>query len=110
MAQSRQDLAAARLRLERLESDLKLNLERSASELRVAAGAAEVARLEVVAGEGKLKKCETLLEAGRVDPAELNNARMQLLEKRVAAIEAEKVLFECQVGLLETSGSLGALF
>jgi outer membrane protein len=110
VAQSRQDLAAARLRLERLESDLKLSLERSASELRIAAGAAEVARLEVIACEGKLKNCETLLEAGRVDPAELNNARMQLLEKRVAAIEAEKALFECQVGLLQASGSLGALF
>jgi outer membrane protein len=110
VAQSRQDLEAARLRLQRLESDLRLSLERSASGLRIAGGAVEVARLEVAAYEGKLKNSETLLEAGRIDPAELDNARMQLLGKRVAAVEAEKALFDRQVELLRASGSLGTLF
>jgi outer membrane protein len=110
VAQSRQDLEAARLRLQRLESDLRLSLERSASDLRIADGAVEVARLEVAAYEGKLKNSETLLEAGRIDPAELDNACMQLLGKRVAAVEAEKALFDRQVELLQASGSLGTLF
>jgi outer membrane protein len=110
VAESRHDLEAARLRLQRLESDLKLSLERSASALQIAAAAAEVVRLEVAAYEENLKVKEAQFEAGRIDPAEVDNARAQLLEKRVAAIEAEKALFERQVELLQASGSLGTLF
>ena len=110
IAQSRQDVEVARLRLQRLKSDLKLSLERSASDLRIASGAAELAHLEVAAYEEKLKVSETLMEAGRIEPGALDAARAQLLEKLAAATEAEKALLERQVALLQATGSLAALF
>ncbi len=110
VAQSRHDAEAARLRLQQLKSDLKLNLERGLSDLRVARGAADLAKLEVTACEEKMQIDESLMEAGRMDPRELENARAQLLEKQTAVIEAERTLFERQVVLLQASGSLATLF
>jgi outer membrane protein len=110
VAQSRHDAEAAKLRLQQLKSDLKLNLERGMSDLRVARGAAELARLEVTACEEKMQINETLMEAGRLEPKDLENARAQLLERQIAVIEAERTLFERQVVLLQASGSLATLF
>jgi len=110
VAQSRHDVEVARQRLLGLKSDLKLSLERRASDLRIASGAVELARLEVAASKEKLQVSETLLEAGRIEPKEMENARAQVLEKQTAAIEAEKALFERQVLLLQASGSLATLF
>jgi outer membrane protein len=110
IAQSRQDAESARLRLQRLQSDLKVNLERGASDLRIARGAVGLAQLEVTASEEKMQLSETLKEAGRIEPKDLESARNQLLEKRAAAIEAERALFERQVVLLQASGTLSSLF
>jgi outer membrane protein len=110
VAQSRHEAEAARQRLLRLKSDLKLNLEKGMSDLRIAGGAVELAQLEVTACKEKLQIDETLLEAGRIEPKELENARAQLLEKQTAVLEAARVLFERQVTLLQASGTLSELF
>ncbi len=110
VAQSRQDVEVARARLQRLKSDLKLSLERSASDLRIAMGAADLARKEVAVYEKNLEISQTLMEAGRIEPTELDKARAQLLEKRAAAIESERVFLERQVALLQTSGLLMTIF
>jgi outer membrane protein len=110
VAQSRHEAEAARQRLLRLKSDLKLNLEKGMSDLRIAGGAVELAQLEVTACKDKLQIDETLLEAGRIEPKELENARAQLLEKQTAVLEAARVLFERQVTLLQASGTLSELF
>lgn len=109
-AQSRHEAEVARQKLVQLKSDLRMSLERSASNLRVAAGAAELARMEVAAFEEKVKISETLAEAGRMDARDLENVRAQLLEKKAAAVEAERALLERQVVLLQASGTLPALF
>ena len=106
VARSRQEVEAARLRLQVVKSDLKMALERDASNLRLARGAAELARLEVQAAEDKLKVSEALAEAGRADARELDLARAEWLGKRLAAVDAQRVLFEREVELLRTSGSL----
>ena len=105
VAQSRSEADAARMRLERLKSDLKMNLERGMSDLRVAGGALELARIEVAAVEEELDVGETLAEAGRIEPRELAGVRTRLLGKRLAAGEAELVQFERQVELLRTIGT-----
>ncbi len=110
VAQSNQEAEAARLRLERIQSDLKASLERSSSDLHIANGATRLAHLEVDEYEENLKMSETLLEAGRIDPAELENARGQMLGKQIAAEEAERTLFERQVALLQASGFLASIF
>ncbi len=110
IAQSRQDTEVARLRVQRMQSDLRMDLEHGISDLRIARGALVLAQLEVTASEEKMRQDETLLEAGRIEPKEVESARSELLGKRAAAIEAEKILFERQVALLQTSGTLGSLF
>jgi outer membrane protein TolC len=110
VAQSNQEAEAAQLRLERIQSDLKASLERSSSDLHIANGATRLAHLEVGEYEENLKMSETLLEAGRIDPAELENARGQMLGKQIAAEEAERTLFERQVALLQASGFLASIF
>ena len=106
VARSRQEVEAARLRLQVMKSDLKMALERDASNLRLARGAAELARLEVLAAEGRLKISEALTEAGRADAKELDLIRAVWLGKRLAAVDAQRVLFEREVALLQTSGLL----
>ncbi len=110
IAQSAQDAEAARLRLQRMQSDLKMNLERDTSDLHIAGGAADLARLEVEAYTEKLKVDETLFEAGRIQEKDMDDARAELLGKQLAAIDADKALFERQVNLLQASGSLAAMF
>jgi outer membrane protein len=110
IAQSRQEAEAARWRLQHLKSDLKLSLDQGVSDMRIASGAAELARLEVEASEEKVKISETLMEAGRINSEELESARAQLLAKRIAAVEAARALFERQVALLQASGALASLF
>ncbi len=110
VAESAQDAEAARLHLQQLQSDLKVGLERTAGDLDGANGLVEVARLEVSAYETKLKEVETQLEAGRAEPSEVDQVRAQLLDKRIAEIEAQRTLFERQVAVLQTSGSLATLF
>jgi outer membrane protein len=110
VAQSRQEVEIARLRLQQLKSDLKLGLEQCLSNLRIATDAVELARIEVEAYEDGLKVKETLMDAGRLESRELDNARAQVLEKRAAAADAERVLLERQVALLQTGGFLASLF
>jgi outer membrane protein len=110
VAQSNQEAEAARLRLQRIQSELKASLERSSSDLHIANGATRLAHLVVDEYEENLKVSETLLEAGRIDPAELEHVRAQVLEKQIAAEDAERTLFERQVALLQASGFLASLF
>jgi outer membrane protein len=107
---ARRDAEIARLRLQKLQSELKANLEKSASALRIAAGAATLARQAVSVYEEKLKVSETRLEAGRADSREVSEARARLLEKQAARIEADRALFERQVELLQLCGSLASMF
>jgi outer membrane protein len=110
LAQSRKDVEIARLQLARLKEDLKLNLERAESAVRIAAGEVELARMQVSVFEQKLRVGEAQIEAGRIEPAELTQTRAQLVEKRAAVVEAERALLEKQVVLLQASGSLISLF
>jgi outer membrane protein len=110
IAQSRHDVEMQRRKLQQLKSDLKMSLERGASDLRIAAGAAEFARLEIAACEEKLKISATLLEAGRIEPQELEAVRTQLLDKQAAALEADRFLLDRQVALLQAAGILHVMF
>jgi outer membrane protein len=110
VAQSRREVDAARLRLQQLESELKIGVERGVSDLRIANGAAELARLEAAAAAEKLRLSETLFEAGRIDARDLDGARAQLLAKRLAAIEAERALLASQAALLQAGGMLADAF
>jgi len=110
IGQSRQEVDIARLRLERLKSELRMALEHNRSDLRVAIGAVELARLEVENAEARVRVDEALLEAGRIGLRDLDVARSEWFEKRAAGIEARRVLFESQVALLQAGGTLAEVF
>ncbi len=105
VAQSRQDVTEARLRLDRARTDLKMSIERSLSAVRVAKGAEDLARQQVEAAQESLQVSRTLLEAGRLGPRELIPQQDQEQEKEVALAEAEKALFQRRIELLRILGA-----
>jgi len=104
--QSRQEVEAARLQLERLKSNLRLSIERNVSALKLARGALEVARQEVVAARESMQVDETLLEAGRIDFKGLQAARSHVADKQIAALDAEKTVFQCKIDILRATGTI----
>jgi len=110
VAQSQQELAEARLRLQRLKSEIKLGIERSASQLRIARSALELSRQDVAAARENLEINQALFESGRIGTRELETVRGLLQEKEILAVEAEKTLFRRKLGLLLVTGTLGDTF
>ncbi len=110
VAQSRQEVSEARLRLVRLKRDLKMNIERGVSALRIARGAADLASREQEAVEEVVRLNQTLLEGGRIAPKELLASQNQLREKKIAVLEAEKTTFQRQIELLRLTGGFAALY
>jgi len=108
IAQGRQDIAEARLRLERAKTNLKMGIERCLSALRIAKGAAELARRELEAAREGALVSQTLLEAGRISPREMLAPQNLVSEKELALLEAEKSLFEREVELLQITGTAAA--
>ncbi len=106
IGQSRQEVEAARLQVERLKSNLKLAIERNVSAVKLARGAVEVARQEVAAASENIQVSETLLEAGRIGFRDLQTARSQLADKQIAALDAERGLFQRKIDLLRATGTI----
>jgi outer membrane protein TolC len=105
IAQGRQDITEARLRLERAKTNLRMNIERSLSALRIAKGATELARRELEAAREGARVSQTLLEAGRISPKETLGPQNLVREKEIALLDAEKSLFEREVELLQITGT-----
>ncbi len=110
IAQGRQEVTEAHLRLERAKSDLRMSIERGVSALRIAKGAAELAMQELAAAHEGLRLSQTLLDAGRISPKDLLGPQNLVHEKEVAVSEAEKSLFQRQVELLRVLGDAAAAF
>jgi outer membrane protein len=110
VAQSRQEVAEAQLRLQRLKSEIKMDLERSVSALRIAQGAADLARQERATALENVQVVQSLFEAGRVEAKELQAARDQVLEKELGSLEADKALYRQRIELLRLTGKLTSLF
>jgi outer membrane protein TolC len=106
VAQSRQEAAEARYRVEGLKSDLKLDIQRSLGNLRIARGEVELRRSDLSAARETVKVTETLLEAGRTSEKELEEYRSQLLQKELALIDANRTLFQRKLDLLDSTGAM----
>jgi outer membrane protein len=110
VAQSQQEVAEVRFRLQRMKSDLKLSIERSLSALRVARGARDLASDEVSAARESLQVNETLLQGGRISSKDLELSRSQLREKEIAQLETQKALFQRKIELLRITGTIASLY
>lgn len=108
VAQSRNEASEARHRLERARSDLKLSIEKSLGALRIARGASEVAKSDLEGVKEMVGVSEALLAEGRIGQSSLEEVRMQLQQKELAALEAERVLFQRKLELLRAAGSIAA--
>ncbi|HTY61280.1 MAG TPA: TolC family protein [Acidobacteriota bacterium] len=106
VAQSRQEAAEARYRFEGLKSDLKLDIQRSLGNLRIARGDVDLRRSDLSAARETVKVSETLLEAGRISEKDLEASRSQLLQKELALIDADRALFQQKMDLLHSSGAI----
>lgn len=106
VAQSRQQVLEARIRLERTKSDLQMSLERGVSVLRIARGATELARRELETAEEVVRVNRSLMEGGRITPKDLLVSENQARDKEIGLLDAQKSLFQRQVELLRLTGSL----
>jgi outer membrane protein len=106
VAQSRQEASEAHLKLQRMKSDKKLDVQRKSSGLRIARGEAEVARDSVEAAREQVQVNQALMESGRLSAKDMEDSRSQLLEKELALLDADQVLFQRKLELLNSAGSL----
>ena len=110
VAQSREELSAEQINLRRLKSDLKLNIQKGISALRVARGAVDFAVSNLDAAEEMVMINEILFENGRIGEREMADVRLQARQKELAKLEAEHELFERKVELLRVTGSVLSVF
>ncbi len=106
VAQSRQELSEEQYKLQRMKTDLKLNIQRGQSALRIAHGASELARGDLAAAQEVVQVNEALLESGRIGWKEMEDFRSQLRQKELALLEADQILFQRKLELLRAVGSL----
>jgi outer membrane protein TolC len=106
VAQSRQEVAEERYRLQGLKSELKLNIQRGLSALRIARGALDLARSDAAAAREMAEVSETLLSTGRIGAKDMENVRTQLRQKELALIEANRILFQRKVEILRLAGAI----
>jgi outer membrane protein TolC len=108
VAQSRQAASEARFRLQRIKSNLKLEIQRGLSALRIARGAVEFARADTDTEREATQVNETLMESGRIAVKELEDSRARLLQKELALLDADQNLFQRKLDLLFSAGCIEA--
>jgi outer membrane protein TolC len=92
-----------------VKSNLKLEIERSISALRIAKGASQLAQRERAASQESLQVNETLYEAGRISLKDLEASRTQMREKQSAQVDSETALFQRKIELMRITGTLSEL-
>jgi outer membrane protein len=108
VAQSRQEVNEEQHRLQRIKSDLKLDIQRGLSALRIARSASELARSDLDATREMAQVNGTLLENGRISSKDFEDFQLQLQQKELALLEADQILFQRKLELLRTVGSIAA--
>lgn len=108
VARSRQETSEARYRLESLKSNLKLDIQRALGALRIARGAVDLGRSDVDAAREMVKVSQTLMESGRISEKDLDDSRVQLWQKEMALLDADQMLFQRKLDLLNSAGAIAA--
>lgn len=106
VAQSRQEASESRFKLQRMKSDLKMDIQRRLSALRIARGAIDLARSDVEAAREMVRVNETLMESGRITSKDFEDSRSQLLQKELTLLDADLDLFQRKLDLLQSAGAI----
>ena len=109
VAQSRQEVAEARLELQRLQNEIRQGIERSLSALSIARAARQLSEKQLEASRQLLAVNESLYESGRIGPKELEDARGQVRDKELGILDALRVLFEREIEVLRMSGAISSI-
>lgn len=110
VARSREEQSIERLNLNSLKSNLKLNIEKGLSAVRIARGAVDVTVIDLEIAEEIVGTSEILLESGRIGEREMADLRLQVRQKELAKLEAEHELFLRKIELLRVTGSILTVF
>jgi outer membrane protein len=110
VAQSREEATEARFRLQSIKSDLKKNIRRESSDLRIAQDGVELAQMEIKAAKENLQVNEALLENGRIGLQQIEDLRSALRQKELALLESELELFQKKISLLRAAGIISTAF
>jgi outer membrane protein len=108
IAQSKQEASAEKYRLQQLKSDLKVNIQRGLSALRIARGASALAHNDLAATKEMVQVNNALLESGKIGSKELEDSRLQVQQKELTLIEADQILFQRKLELLRITGSVAS--
>jgi outer membrane protein len=108
VAQSRQELAEERYKLQSMKSELKLNIQKGFSALRIAKGALELAHSDLQSTKEMVEVSDVLFQGGRIGAKEMEDSRAQLRQKELALLEADQVLFQQKLEILRMMGSLAS--
>jgi outer membrane protein len=108
VAQSKKEVSEARYRVEGLKADLKLTIERCLSSLRIARGAAELAQNETAAARETIRVNQTLLEAAKISPQDMEESRALLQQKEIALLETDQTVFQRKLDLLRAVGAVSS--
>ncbi len=105
IAQSRHEVSEARYRLERAQKELKLNVQRGLSAVRVARGDCDLARKDLESAREMVQVGEALFEAGRISAGEMEDLRAQLNQKEKALLDMDRALSQRKLELLRVIGA-----
>jgi outer membrane protein len=108
VAQSRQELTEEQYKLQSMKSELKLNIQKGFSALRIAKGAANLALGDLQSAKEIVEINNVLFQSGRISAKEMEDFRAQLRQKELTLLEADQVLFQQKLEILRMMGSLGA--
>jgi outer membrane protein len=108
VAQSKKEVSEARYQVESLKSERKLTIERCLSALRIAGGASELAQSNAAAARETVRVNETLLEAGRISPQDMEESRALLQQKELALLETDQTVFQRKLDLLRAIGAVSS--
>jgi outer membrane protein len=106
VAQSNHEADEERYKLQKIKSDLKINIQRGLSALRIARGASDVAAGDLAAAKEMLEINNVLLESGRISMKEAEEAQLQLQQKELSKLEADQTLFQRKLELLRITGNV----
>lgn len=106
VAQSNHEVNEERYKLQRIKSNLRINIQHGLSALRIARGASELAAGDLEATKEMIQVNSILLESGRISMKEFEDSQLQLQQKEMAKLEAEQTLFQRKLELLRITGSV----
>ena len=106
IARSKQEASAEKYKLQQMKSDLKMNIQRGLSALRIARGAVALAQNDLNTTKEMVQVNTLLLENGKISLREMEDSRLQVQQKELAVIQADQILFQRKLELLRITGSL----